>query len=105
MSRLVGSVWMQVLLEIGRDLRGLRQHVGRRADDVDGFARSPPTPICASTGSDLRRRQRDGLRDALEAAQLEGHRVGAGRQPRQHVVAVLRRDGCCGRPAGSATWR
>ncbi len=61
----------QLLLEVRRHLRGLRQHVGRLADDVDGFRDRRRTHLRIER-QDLRRRERDRLRDALEAAQLDG---------------------------------
>ena len=69
----------QVLLEVGRDLRGLRQHVGRPADDVDGLADRGRTERRVDRQR-LSRRQRRRLRDGLEAAQLERQGVRARRQ-------------------------
>ena len=80
----------QVLAEVGRDLRRLRQHVGRAADDVDGFGDGRRTHRRVDWKG-LRRGQRGRLGHGLEAAQLERDCVRARRQQRQHEVAVLRR--------------
>ena len=93
MSRLVGSVAIRSCLKLVADLRGLRQHVGGSRPTTVTFSLTAADAERHVDRQRLRRRQVDRLAARLEAAQLEGHRVGARWQPGEDVVAVGRRDG------------
>ena len=83
----------QLLLEVGGDLRRVRQHLAGAGPNRDVLGERRRTERRVQRER-LAQRDRDRLLLTLESAQLEGHGVGAGRNPRHDVIAVLRRHGC-----------
>ncbi len=77
------------LLEVGGDLAGLRQDVGRAANDLHRFGHAGDAHFDRQRKV-LRRREADGSLDTLESGQLEHEAICARGQQREDVVAVFR---------------